>query len=85
MLSQILHNDVAAAAGRLSQDETGQFKLMVGRSNQWVQQSLATCFIGLHQVGQVSYRAFGLDMVQLEASVKPFEEFTHSLKPSDLA
>jgi hypothetical protein len=84
MLSQILHNDVAAAAGRLSVDETGHFSLMVGRSNAWVQQALATCFIGLHQVAQVSFDAFALSRTQLDASAKPFEEFTHSLKNSNL-
>src|SRR5260370_3457672 len=73
MVSQLVHSDIAATAGRLSQGNTGEFKLQVGPSNEWVPQALATCFIALHEVARVSFVAFGVDQ-------KPFEPLTSQFR-----
>jgi hypothetical protein len=82
MLSQILHGDVAAVAGKVEEDSSGRYKIRIGPDNKWVPQALATCFMGFHQVAQVAYDAFGLDKGRLEEYSKQFTEFTNSLDQS---
>ena len=80
MLSQILHSDVASLAGSLSEGEPGKWWLQIGRRNDWAEQALATCFIALHQIMLVSYKAFGLPQTKLDVIGAEFEKFSQSLR-----
>jgi aspartyl-tRNA synthetase len=76
MVSQLVHSDIAATAGRLSQGNAGEFKLQVGPSNEWVPQALATCFIALHEVARISFVAFGIDQQPFEPLISQFRSLT---------
>jgi len=76
MVSQLVHSDIAATAGRLSEGSTGQFKIQVGPSNDWVAQALATCFIALHEVARVAFSAFGIDKSELDRLAEQFRKLT---------
>ncbi len=82
MLSQIIHGDVASVAGRLSEPKPGEYHLMIGPSNDWVQQALATCFAALHEIARVSYVAFHLEPSNLNSLFGEFQKFTLALKAS---
>jgi len=76
MVSQLIHSDISATAGRLSEGISGQFRLQVGPSNEWVAQALATCFIALHEVARVAFSAFGIDKAELERFAEDFRKLT---------
>jgi hypothetical protein len=76
MVSQLVHSDIAAVAGRLSEGRTGQFNLQIGPSNEWVAQALATCFIALHEVARVAFSAFGIEKGELDTFAEQFRRLT---------
>ena len=81
MLSQLVHSDVATAAGRLSHGESAsQFVLQVGPSNEWVPQALATCFIALHEIAKVAFSAYGLPQYGLEPLATEFQKLTREFE-----
>jgi hypothetical protein len=80
MVSQLVHSDIASAAGGLSQGSADQFRLRVGPSNEWVPQALATCFIALHEVTRVSFDAFRLDQNSLEPLASQFRNLTRDFE-----
>ncbi len=81
MVSQLIHSDIAATAGKLSEgNRTGQFKLQVGPSNEWVPQALATCFIALHEVAKVSFTAFRIDQSEFEPLASLFQKLTRDFE-----
>jgi len=82
MLSQLLHGDIAAVAGKVEEDQSGKYKIQIGPTNKWVPQALATCFIGFHQIATVAYDAFGLNKTQLEEFGQQFKDFTKALDQS---
>ena len=82
MLSQILHSDVTSLAASLSEEVPGQFKLQIGRRNDWVEQALATCFMGLYDIAWVGYRAFELGQSRIETLAEEFKRFSKLLGAS---
>jgi len=84
MLSQILHSDIASAAGSLSEPETGQYRLQIGRRNDWVIQALATCFMGLYEIVRISYEAFDFPQERIASLFAEFERFSKALDPSEV-
>jgi len=78
-LSQILQGDIAASAGKLKEDEHGNLKTSIGRSNHWVTRAFVTCFLGAFVIAQVAYKAFELDQSRLEECSKKFQELNQSL------
>jgi len=80
MVSQLLHSDIAAVAGRLSEGSAGQFSLQVGPSNEWVAQALATCFIALYEVARVAFSAFEIEKAELEKFAEQFRKLTRELE-----
>ncbi len=74
LLSQQLHSDVAALAGQVGLTDLTQYKIRIGRGEEWVTEALATVFIFLSQVVDVAYKAFGLSKDNLNTICKRFEE-----------
>ncbi len=78
LLSQQVHSSVAALAGKVHQAGPTQFDIRIGRGEEWVDTALATVFMYLSPIMNVVYRAFGLDMKNLEDIAQEFHQFPHA-------
>ena len=73
LLSQQLHSDVAALAGKVALPDLPQLKIRIGRGKDAVKLALFTVFTYLHDVAEVAYTAFGLRKDGLYAARDRFE------------
>jgi aspartyl-tRNA synthetase len=72
MLSQLLHSTPPAMVGQLRQDGQQQFRLQIGRSNEWLGTALATVFIFFAQIADSSFKTFDLNNERLESLTQEF-------------
>ena len=74
LLSQQLHSTVSSLAGQVQFGNDGGYRIRVGRGPEWVDEALATVFIHLSQVVEVSYKAFGKDTTNFTGICQKFHE-----------
>jgi aspartyl-tRNA synthetase len=84
LLSQQLHSTVSSFAGQVRFDNDGGYRIRIGRGPEWVDEALATVFIHLSQVVEVSYKAFEKDVTNFAMICKKFHEahVSGALKPA---
>jgi len=75
MLSQLVHSNVVSVAGRLQEIQPGEWLVESQRSAQWVDTALFTVFVYFQSIVEVSYKAFGIPLTNIEKIVQRFEAF----------